>query len=86
VLDGDAHDDPASRRIAMLTLGELGAADPACLPAGSIEQLQALAASSRDETLRRGATRALARLALGTQQTPSSSPAGARGRGGIIPV
>jgi HEAT repeat protein len=86
VLDGDAHDDPASRRIATLVLGELGAADPACLPAGSIEQLQALAASSRDEDLRRGATRALARLALGTQRMPSSSPAGASGRGGFIPV
>jgi HEAT repeat protein len=73
VLGDDAHADPASRRIATLAFGELGATDPACLPAGSIEQLQALAASSLDAGLRRGATRALARLGLGTQQTPSSS-------------
>jgi HEAT repeat protein len=86
VLDGDAHGDPASRRIATLALGELGAADPACLPAGSIEQLQALAASSVDGGLRRGATRALTRLGLGTQQSPSSSPAGASVRSGFIPV
>jgi len=62
VLDGDP--DPASRRIATVALGELGAADAAWLPEGAADRLRGLARAAPDEDLRRGAARALARLGL----------------------
>ncbi len=66
-------DDPdaASRRIATVSLGELGAADTPCLPAGAADQLRVLAASCPDEDLRRGAARALARLGLAPAESVS---------------
>lgn len=60
-LDGDA--DPASRRIATVTLSALGAANPGWLPAEAERRLEQLAAESPDPDLRRGAARALERLA-----------------------
>jgi HEAT repeat protein len=72
VLDGDA--DAASRRIATVALGELGAADESCLPAGAVDRLQALSASAPDDDLRRGAARALARLGLAPEGIPMSNP------------
>jgi HEAT repeat protein len=66
VLEGD--DDPASRRIATVALGELGAADPACLPQAALGLLQSLALADEDEDLRRGALRALARLGLSAKE------------------
>ena len=60
-LDGD--DDPASRRIATVALAALGSARPGWLPARAEEKLRALAAADPDDDLRRGAVRALDRLA-----------------------
>lgn len=62
VLGGD-H-DPASRRIATVALGELGAANPQGLPAGTTDRLREIAGAAPDPDLRRGAARALARLGL----------------------
>lgn len=56
--DGDA----ATRRLAALALGEIGAADRRALPAGAAERLQGAATSGDDADLRRAAARALARL------------------------
>ncbi len=66
VLDRDP--DPSSRHIAAMALGELGAPDPAALPAGTRERLERLAAQD-DADLRRAATRALARLAGRSAET-----------------
>jgi HEAT repeat protein len=58
--------DAASRRLAALALGELGAADPGCVPPEARAQLEAAAgAPSADADLRRAVERALARLASG---------------------
>jgi HEAT repeat protein len=60
--------DAASRRLAALALGELGAADSACIPGDTRERLAAAAAApSADADLRRAAERALARLAAGAR-------------------
>lgn len=56
--DGDA----ATRRLAALALGEIGAADRSALPAGAAERLQGAASGGDDADLRRAAARALARL------------------------
>jgi HEAT repeat protein len=66
--------DAASRRLAALALGELGAADASSVPADTRAQLENIAASpAADVDLRRAAERALARLSAG------ATPARARG-------
>jgi HEAT repeat protein len=58
--------DAASRRLAALALGELGARDPHCVPPDAREQLEAAAAAKNaDADLRRALERSLARLAAG---------------------
>ena len=59
--------DAASRCLAALALGELGAADVRCVPEEAQASLEAArAAPSADEGLRRATARALARLASGS--------------------
>jgi HEAT repeat protein len=60
--DGDA----ATRRIAALALGELGAADPGLLPADAAAHLARAAEASDDPDLRRAVERALVRLGAGS--------------------
>lgn len=58
--------DAASRRLAALALGELGARDPHAIPPDTREHLEAAtAAPGADADLRRATLRALARLAAG---------------------
>ncbi len=54
--------DTASRRLAALALGELGAADPRVVPADTREALEAAGGQSEDPDLRRAVSRALDRL------------------------
>jgi HEAT repeat protein len=54
--------DAATRRLAALALGELGAADPAALPAEAREALRAACSAPGDADLRRAAERSLRRL------------------------
>ena len=63
-LVGALRDDPdaASRRLAALALGELGAADPAALPPEAREALRAASAAGDDPDLRRAAERSLRKL------------------------
>lgn len=63
VLANDA--DAASRRLAALALGELGAADARSIPPETRAGLEAALAASPDADLRRAAERALVRLATG---------------------
>lgn len=59
----DEDPDPASRRIAAVALGALGESHPGWLSATTEARLRALAEGAADTDLRRGAARALARLA-----------------------
>lgn len=61
VLDGET--DPPSRRIAAVALGELGAATPGALPESAVSLLERVRESADDPDLRRGAERALRRIA-----------------------
>jgi HEAT repeat protein len=54
--------DPASRRLAALALGELGAADPGSLPAAAHAALREALHATRDDDLRRAAERSLRKL------------------------
>lgn len=54
--------DPASRRIASVALGQLGAVDPDALDQAALEALRAAREDPVDENLRRGAQRALQRI------------------------
>jgi len=56
-------DDGATRRIGAVALGELGAAHPRSLPEGAVEALRRERDGAPDADLRRGAERALARIA-----------------------
>jgi hypothetical protein len=58
------RDDPdaATRRLAALALGEIGAAQPHALPADTEQQLASAAARGEDPDLQRAVERALARL------------------------
>lgn len=58
------RDDPdaATRRLAALALGEIGAAHPGAVPGDTAEQLAAAAAQGADADLRRAVDRALERL------------------------
>jgi HEAT repeat protein len=60
VLERD--DDAASRRLAALALGELGAAAPGCVPARAPEALRAALRETADADLRRAAERSLRKL------------------------
>ena len=64
------RDDPdaATRRLAALALGEIGAAHPAAVPADTAEQLAAASAGAEDPDLVRAAERALLRLREGRTQ------------------
>jgi len=66
-LVGVLRDDPdaASRRLAALALGELGAADPAAIPPEAREALRAASAAGGDADLRRAAERSLRKLGDG---------------------
>lgn len=55
--------DAATRRLAALALGEIGAAAPRALPAETAAELEAAARRGEDGDLRRAVERALARLA-----------------------
>jgi HEAT repeat protein len=57
--------DAATRRLAALALGELGAASPAAVPADTAAELDAAARRDEDEDLRRAVARALTRLGAG---------------------
>ena len=57
--------DAASRRLAALALGELGAAHPGALPAEAREALRAACLAGGDEDLRRAAERSLRKLGDG---------------------
>lgn len=73
VLMGDP--DAASRRIATVALGALGAADLDSLPPEATQALRELAGSAPDPDLRRGAIRALTRLGLATTADDRTRPA-----------
>jgi len=73
VLDGD--EDGASRRIATVALGELAAAAGPTAPGRVQERLRAAARDPDDDDLRRGATRALARI----EAAQETQPGGGRG-------
>lgn len=66
--------DAATRRLAALALGEIGAADRAALPAGTAERLQGAASGGGDADLRRAAARALARLEGGGARPAKGAP------------
>jgi HEAT repeat protein len=57
--------DAATRRLAALALGEIGAAAPEAVPADTAAELQAAASREEDTDLRRAAERALTRLSAG---------------------
>jgi len=57
--------DAANRRLAALALGELGAANPDCLPAEAFQRLEEAGRDNPDPDLRRALRRALDRLAAG---------------------
>ncbi len=66
LLDALASDaDAATRRLAALALGELGAAAPDLIPPEAISRLEAASAGSDDPDLLRAAQRALGRLQAG---------------------
>jgi HEAT repeat protein len=62
-------DDPdaATRRLAALALGEIGAAHPDAVPEDTAQHLEAAAARGEDPDLQRAVERALARLREGRQ-------------------
>lgn len=62
-LAGEA--DAATRRLAALALGEIGASDPTALPEEAIGALEAAARRSEDPDLQRAVRRALERLEAG---------------------
>jgi len=57
--------DAATRRLAALALGELGAASAEAVPAGTRSELEAAARRDEDSDLRRAIERALSRLGAG---------------------
>jgi HEAT repeat protein len=57
--------DAATRRLAVLALGEIGAGSPQAVPAETAAELEAAARRDEDSDLRRAVERALARLAAG---------------------
>jgi len=60
------HDaDAATRRLAALALGEIGAGNPACVPEEAWELLRRAGDGTEDPDLRRAVRRALERLAAG---------------------
>ena len=63
----DADSDAATRRLAAIALGELGAARPEAVPPETRSRLQAAGEASEDADLRRAAERALRRLAEGVR-------------------
>jgi len=65
--------DSASRCLAALALGELGANDAACVPAETSARLREAAARSPDADLRRAIERAEARLAGAERARPEAS-------------
>jgi HEAT repeat protein len=65
-VDGEA--DAACRRIATVALGALGGAQPGRVPAAARAALARARAEAGDPDLRRGAERALARLAPGLEE------------------
>lgn len=66
LLDTLQHDaDSATRRLAALALGEIGAAAPEALPEETATRLRDAGDASQDPDLRRAVSRALARLGAG---------------------
>ena len=61
--------DAATRRLAALALGEIGASTPDALPAETRQQLTDAAGDGSDPDLRRAVQRALERLAAGPPRT-----------------
>lgn len=57
--------DAATRRLAALALGEIGASDPAALPSEAVRMLQDAGRTSCDPDLQRAVRRALQRLEAG---------------------
>lgn len=64
--------DAASRRLAALALGEIGAADPSAAPPELESALQDARQVSADPDLRRALDRALERLAAGPRSAPGA--------------
>jgi HEAT repeat protein len=64
--------DAATRRLAALALGELGAAQRSAAPPGIESALQAAREISGDPDLRRAVDRALERLAAGSRAVPAA--------------
>lgn len=60
--------DAASRRLAAIALGELGAADPTAIPSETPDRLREAGGDAPDPDLRRAIDRALARLAAGSAE------------------
>lgn len=65
--------DAATRRLAALALGEIGAADPRAVPPRAEGALREAAADCDDPDLRRAVARALTRLAAGTPGGPGAA-------------
>jgi hypothetical protein len=63
-----ADPDAATRRLAALALGEIGADHPGAVPADTVEYLAAARSSAEDPDLVRAVERALVRLREGRTQ------------------